>query len=138
MRITSSGDVGIGTSSPASKLDVVGHINTTTHYSIGSSRVLSNGGSNNLFAGVGTGTITTGNNNSFFGWNVGPVNGVGANNSFFGAQTGFVNTGGENSFFGRLAGWRNTSGSSNAFFGVEAGDFNTMGSGNSSFGAFAG
>ncbi len=133
-----AGNLGIGESNPVAKLDVVGNINTTTQYNIGGNRVLSNGGSNNLFAGVGTGTITTGNNNSFFGWNVGPSNTFGANNSFFGAQTGFVNTGSENSFFGRIAGFRNTSGSANAFFGVEAGDFNTMGTGNSAFGAFAG
>jgi len=138
MFINPAGNIGMGTNTPSTKLDVVGNINTTTQYNIAGNRVLSNGGSNNLFAGVGTGTITTGNNNAFFGANVGSSNTFGANNSFFGENTGFVNTGGENSFFGRLAGFRNTSGGSNAFFGVEAGDFNTTGFYNSSFGAFAG
>jgi hypothetical protein len=47
MRITATGDVGIGTSSPTAKLDVVGSINATTDLSVGS-------------AG-GTKTITLGN-----------------------------------------------------------------------------
>jgi hypothetical protein len=140
MRITSTGDVGIGTSGPASKLDVSGAINTSTQYNIGGSRVLSAAGANNLFAGVNAGAAnTTGDRNAFFGAAAGVNNTEGFSNSFFGSFAGNANTtGGLNSFFGSFAGNANTTGGLNSFFGNIAGAVNTTGGGNSFFGFRAG
>lgn len=132
-------------------------VNAATQYNIGSSRVLSAAGTNNLFAGVGAGSNNAvgqsnsffganaglanvaGDANSFFGSSAGLSNTEGINNSFFGAEAGLSNlTGSGNSFFGRSAGLSNTLGGSNAFFGANAGSSNTSGDSNSFFGAFAG
>ena len=127
----------------------------STQFNLGADRVLSNPGTNNLFAGVGAGAgQTTGvantyfgasagaanatsGSNSFFGFNAGR-NTTGGNNSFFGDAAGFNNTTGGSAFFGFLAGFANTTGSGNAFFGRQAGRSNTTGSGNSFFGDNAG
>ena len=115
-------------------------VDTSTQYNIGGSRVLSNAGSFNLFAGVNAGSLnTTGAGNSFFGRNAGQNNTVGFNNSFVGASAGQVNTtGGNNSFFGTSVGFSNTTGGNNSFFGAFAGNANTTGSSNSFFGEGAG
>ena len=140
MRVTSTGNVGLGTTSPASKLDVVGAINTSTQYNIGGSRVLSAAGANNLFAGVNAGAAnTTGFSNAFFGAAAGVNNTEGGINSFFGSFAGYANTVGiSNSFFGYGAGFGNTAGSQNSFFGKSAGESNTEGINNSFFGHRAG
>ncbi len=52
-----------------------GTVNATTQFNIGGSRVFTTSGSNNVFAGTGTGT--TGTSNSFFGNNAGDGNGSG-------------------------------------------------------------
>jgi hypothetical protein len=137
-------------------LTATGSINTSTHYQIGGSRILSNAGANNIFAGVGAGAANAGTDNAFFGQNAGLANsngdfnsffGSGAgranlggdNNSFFGSNAGLANTGGfQNSFFGREAGTNNTDGSFNSFFGRSTGLLNTTGSVNSFFGQDAG
>jgi hypothetical protein len=114
-------------------------VNAATRYDIGGSRVLSIGGTNNLFAGVGAGAAnTSGNSNSFFGTNAGNANQTGFNNSFFGHNAGLMNTGNANSFFGEGAGNNNTSGFGNSYFGVLAGGINQTGGGNSFFGGNAG
>ncbi|HEY8188052.1 MAG TPA: hypothetical protein VIF64_18425 [Pyrinomonadaceae bacterium] len=149
MRIAPSGNVGIGVSSPNSKLDVAGAINTSTQFSIGGKRVLSVTGArgnidSNTFAGVGAGASNTpgdstssGNNNSFFGLSAGGANTNGFGNSFFGSQAGSANTiGSGNSFFGDSAGSATTAGN-NSFFGRSAGSSNTTGAQISLFGAFA-
>jgi hypothetical protein len=125
-------------------------INATTQYNVGGQRILSNGGSNNIFVGFGTGvSITTGGNNaffgassgdstttgslnSFFGSNAGQSNVSGGNNSFFGYHSGFNSTGNNNSFFGSNAGTNNSSGFNNAIFGKDAG-FNLGTSNNNAF-----
>ena len=48
-----NGNVGIGTSSPAAKLDVDGDISTASNYKIGGSTVLSTAGNDNTFCGFG-------------------------------------------------------------------------------------
>jgi hypothetical protein len=60
-------------------------LSAVTQYNIGSNRILSNAGTNNLFAGVGAGTATTGSNNAFFGQGAGSANVTGSQNSAFGA-----------------------------------------------------
>ena len=130
-------NVGIGTTAPQFKLDVVGDINTTTQYNLGGLRVLSAAGMNNLFAGIGAGT--TGSFNAFFGSTAGQANTTGGGNAFFGAQAGQANTTGQNnSFFGAQAGSSNNTGTANAFFGFLAGDSNTTGTQNAFFGTQAG
>lgn len=151
-----SGNVGIGTTMPAAKLDVAGDINTSTQFNIGGNRILSNAGSSNLFAGVGAGSVNTGSANAFFGTSAGSRNSTGVFNSFFGSAAGVANTVGHdnaffgtragnvtdasfNAFFGADAGRKNTGGCCNSFFGTQAGQENTgSGAGNSYFGTFAG
>jgi len=115
-------------------------VNATTQYNIGGSRVLSNPGTNNLFAGVGAGQNNTfGNANSFFGFNAGAANTIGTNNAFFGVNAGAANLDGDqNSFFGGIAGASNTSGIRNAFFGFDAGFANTGARENNFFGDASG
>ncbi len=112
-------------------------VKATTQFNIGANRVLSVGGGN-IFAGLNTGTVTTGGDNSFFGTNAGMTNVTGFNNAFFGTDAGRTNTAANNSFFGRSAGFATTTGGSNSFFGLDAGRFNTMGENNSFFGLSAG
>lgn len=93
-------------------------INAATAYNIGGSRVLSIGGTGNLFAGVGAGGVNTGSSNAFFGADAGGANQSGTSNSFFGRLAGSATTSGdENAFFGRSAGNTNTTGSRNTLFG---------------------
>jgi hypothetical protein len=115
-------------------------LNATTQFNLGGNRILSNAGTDNLFAGVGAGAVNaTGTANSFFGRGAGAGNTTGSRNSFFGGSTGFNNsTGTNNSFFGVIAGADNTEGSGNSFFGESAGRFNTTGGNNSFFGSSAG
>lgn len=131
-------------------------INATTQFEIGGNRVLSVGGTNNTFAGVGAGTVNTGANNAFFGRQAGQANTSGTSNSFFGKGAGLSNTtasqnsffgsdsgtanttGTLNSFFGEGAGIANMTGGSNSFFGRRSGSLNTSGNTNSFFGIFSG
>jgi hypothetical protein len=135
----SSGNVGIGTTSPAAKLDVAGDVNTLTQYDLGGSRILSDAGDNNVFLGFSAGAAnTSGSLNSFFGQTAGEKNTIGASNSFFGKSAGFNNTEGSlNSYFGEGAGGLGSKGSENSFFGEGAG-FNATGSSNSFFGRSTG
>lgn len=120
-------------------LTALGAINTSTQYNIGGARILSNGGANNLIAGVGAGAVNAGQSNAFFGNSAGFANVNGDFNSFFGSGAGRANIGGDNnSFFGSNAGLSNTGGFQNSFFGREAGTNNTGGSFNSFFGRSTG
>jgi hypothetical protein len=83
-----------------------------TQYNLAGSRILSNAGTNNLFAGVSAGASNT----------------DGLANAFFGTFAGGLNTfGGSNAFFGSSAGFSNIGGNSNAFFGTSAGSANING-----------
>jgi hypothetical protein len=143
MRITATGKVGIGTNNPASSLDVAGAINASTQYNLAGNRVLATPGTNNVFAGVGTGAVNTGTDNTFVGFNAGNANTTNVNfpaneNSFFGSHAGESNTTGiRNSFFGAVAGRFNTTGNDNCIFGDRAGVLNN-GSANAFFGTGAG
>jgi hypothetical protein len=130
-------------------------VNATSQYNILGFRLLSIAGTANIFAGINSGTMNTGSNNSFFGaaagagnttgtrnaffgTQAGATNANGANNAFFGYRAGFENLSNNNSFFGSGAGDSTTTGANNAFFGAEAGAANTTAAGNSFFGYRAG
>lgn len=115
-------------------------VNAATQYNIGGARILSNPGTQNLFAGQNAGqSNTTGGNNAFFGYQAGNNNTTGSFNAFFGRDAGLSNTtGGSNVFVGSAAGRDNTTGFNNSFFGDGAGFRNTTGTGNSFFGVVAG
>ncbi len=117
-----------------------GVVNAATQFNLNGQRILSNPGTNNLFAGTNAANSnTTGMDNAFFGYFAGGANTTGNVNSFFGSVAGSNNTTGiGNSFFGGQAGLSNTTGQGNSFFGSLAGQLNTTASNNSFFGAFAG
>jgi Chaperone of endosialidase len=116
-----------------------GVLNATTQYNLNGSRILSNAGSSNLLAGVGSGQSNTGQFNSFFGSNAGNANTSGGQNAFFGSQAGRINTTGSfNAFVGHSAGSVNTTGDQNSFFGAQTGQSNTTGGSNSFFGTGTG
>jgi hypothetical protein len=156
MRIDNAGNVGIGTISPVGKLDVAGHINTSTQYNIAGNRVLSVTGSNlsgggpdlvssNTFVGVdaglsnspaSSGITPSGNYNSFFGEGAGKNNSLGLGNSYFGNSAGKFLDASNNSFFGLGAGSQ-AGGSGNAYFGSNAGN-SIIGDNNTAVGGGAG
>ncbi|MGA2680007.1 MAG: tail fiber domain-containing protein [Sedimentisphaerales bacterium] len=136
MRIDSAGNVGIGTTNPSNKLDVAGDINAASVYKIGGYNVLSLGVCS-IFVGPDTGT--TGNYNSFVGYQAGKSNINGYDNTFSGARAGYSNTtGNDNVFIGEDAGCVNTTGAYNVYLGREAGSWNIGGIGNTYLGAYAG
>jgi hypothetical protein len=113
--------------------------NASVQFNIGGNRVLSVPGTSNVFAGVNSGNVNTGANNSFFGTQAGFANTTANNNSFFGFFAGqLTNSGANNSFFGSTAGQKNTTGGTNSFFGLASGNSNTGGNSNAFFGSFSG
>ncbi len=68
-------------------------VNSLTHYNIAGTRILSNPGIGNFFAGNNTGIAnTTGEANAFLGFEAGKVNTSGSSNTFGGYRSGFSNT----------------------------------------------
>ena len=109
------------------------NINTSSNYQIGGNAVLATPGTDNLFAGVGTGARnTTGYHNTFMGTWSGFANTTGFANVFAGRYAGLDNTTGSyNVFSGGDAGQLNSSGFHNSFLGYNAGESNTTGFDNS-------
>jgi len=129
---------------PASNFNISGEgkagtFSASSHFSIGSARILSNPGTFNLFVGAGAGGVNTGGYNTFVGADAGRDNTAGTENTFVGRGAGASNNIGiRNSFFGRSAGLNNTTGNANSFFGRETGFSNTTGSLNTFIGEVAG
>ncbi len=112
-------------------------VNAVAQFNLNGSRVLSNSGISNLFAGVGAGNAnTTGASNSFFGNSAGSLNSSASGNSFFGASAGLNSaTGANNTLVGVTSGSGGTSGANNSFFGANTGQTNTIGSNNTLIGS---
>jgi hypothetical protein len=136
----SAGRVGIGTTSPAARLDIVGDINVATNYKIDGSAVLSIPEVNNTFIGLRAGySNTTGYSNTFSGHEAGYSNSTGYRNTFSGYWAGRSSTTGwSNTFSGYRAGYSNTTGHDNTFSGNSAGCLNTTGYYNTFLGSGAG
>ncbi|MBS7787154.1 tail fiber domain-containing protein [Flavobacterium sp. CYK-55] len=151
---TASTNVGIGTTTPASRLHVVGNIRMVDGNQAAGKVLTSdvNGtatwqnASNNAWGLLGnTGTNATTN---FLGTidNVDLVfrrnnissGKIGLNNTFFGVNSGVVNTGDYNTFIGERAGFANATGQDNTFLGRLAGANGTFGDDNSYIGYAAG
>jgi hypothetical protein len=150
-----TGNVGIGTTSPAIRLDVDGEINSDSLYKLRGETILAAEGLGNLHIGAGAGRNNTGNwnlaigdsagyhnqsgMNTFIGYEAGYQNTTGFDNTFLGFRAGQENMGGiGNTFLGYQTGQKNTSGSENTFVGREAGNYNTTGSHNTFLGQQAG
>jgi hypothetical protein len=133
-----TGNVGIGTSSPAVRLDVVGDANVSSAYRIGGGKFLSYVGEN-VFVGPGAGHATSGASNTFLGFEAGKVNAGAISNTFLGHRAGVVHASGhENTFVGCNAGLADIEGSANTFIGCYAGRGNTTGKDNTFVGRHAG
>ena len=139
MRLTSTG-LGIGTSSPAAKLDVNGDAlvygitvgrgagAVSTNTAVGASALAANtsGSSNAAFGLSALAFNTTGTTNSAFGLFALRSNTTGSNNTALGEESLWQNTtASNNTAVGYQAGYSNTTGGSNAFFGYQAGYSNT-------------
>ncbi|MEP7230410.1 MAG: tail fiber domain-containing protein [Ginsengibacter sp.] len=150
-----SQNVGIGTTTPAFKLDVrSGSINTDSVYRIGTYPVISIQGINNFFAGRNAALSNTGKNNTAIGEEALSVsntgdgntalgatalffNTIGANNTASGNESLFYNTSGDkNSAIGSLSLFNNDIGSNNAAIGYQA-LYSNNGSGNVALGTQA-
>ncbi|MFC1683359.1 hypothetical protein ACFL0G_04050 [Candidatus Zixiibacteriota bacterium] len=136
----STGNVGIGTTSPGSKLDVSGDVNTDSLYKIDGSSVLSVSSiKRNTLVGIDAGANNTENYGTFVGYNAG-YNNEGTTCTFVGTEAGYSNQGEGNTFVGAAAGENKTSGVYNTVIGAYAGFGQTPSTGhyNTILGAQAG
>ncbi len=128
-----SQNIGIGTATPAFKLDVTGgSINTDSVYRINTFPVLSVKGTGNLFTGINAGPNTTGSYNTAIGESSLLSNTSGSSNTALGASALYsVTTGQNNVSIGYSSLVSNTTGSYNttngnlSLFKNTTGSFNT-------------
>jgi hypothetical protein len=144
VRLETAGDsVGIGTTSPAAKLDVSGDININSVYKIEGETVLYVDGDQNTFVGQEAGAANAGGYfNTFIGNSAGHENQDGARNTFLGKNAGYYHRSGvNNTFLGYYAGYnhRGSAGDdNNVFVGHFAGYSDTSGTRNTFLGVYAG
>jgi uncharacterized coiled-coil protein SlyX len=137
-KLFQSGDnVGIGTTTPASTLDVDGTVNAATSFNLASKAFAYGSFSNeNSFFGFAGNSKTTGTQNTASGVQALFSNTTGTGNTPSGWQALYTNTTGSgNSASGAQALYSNTTGNDNLAVGVEALYSNTTGNGNTAAGA---
>ena len=151
MRITSAGNVGIGTTTPGAKLEIAGgNLALPNTTSGGTAGVVTLGGvpflhnfgptnAGNTFMGVGAGNFSlTGTDNTAAGASALNADTTGSFNSAFGDSALFSHrTGNFNAAFGAQALFSDTTGFNNSAFGTFVLFANTTGDFNSAFGASA-
>ena len=127
------------------QLDVRGEINVGApagpkqHYRIIDETVLSIDGTENVFVGVGAGTVNAGGlDNTFVGENAGRLSANSTANTFVGQMAGFQNSGIENVCVGQEACQNNPAGIRNTMVGEGAGLGSITGSNNTFVGWSAG
>ncbi|MCP4711387.1 MAG: hypothetical protein GY869_22435, partial [Planctomycetes bacterium] len=137
--VDDANNVGIGTSSPGEKLDVDGHINSSSSYKLDGETILSTSGLYNLFVGEEAGTSNTiGHSNSAMGTLALSNNTTGSHNSAMGREALRGNTTGAfNSAMGFHALYNNTTGHANSAMGEWALRNNTIGQHNTAMGRAA-
>jgi hypothetical protein len=132
-----TGNVGIGTENPVSKLDIAGACNVSLAYSIAGSTVVSVDEELNTHIGLRAGEENGSDGCTFVGYHAG-LSSNAEENTFLGALAGEAATGGDNTMLGASAGRFSTGGSHNTFVGVSAGQGNSAGMENTCIGAGAG
>lgn len=141
MRITSAGNVGIGTTAPSSKLDVVGFVNVdqASGYKQDGNRILYASTTNlSTLVGVRAGNAlnTTGTFNTAVGYEALLVATSTTQNTAIGTQALYSNTSGSNNTgIGAFALYRNIDGLRNVAIGDSALFSNTSGSYNNALGS---
>jgi len=152
----SSGDVGVGTTTPGFPLDVDGDVNTATSFRLGGIQIaLGNWSNGNAFLGFSGNETTTGTNNTSLGKYALTGNTSGIENTATGAYALTANTSGEGNTAdgyaalysnttginhtanGVFALYNNTTGTDNTAIGYDALLYNTTGQGNTALGVDA-
>ncbi|GAB1857705.1 hypothetical protein MHTCC0001_25420 [Flavobacteriaceae bacterium MHTCC 0001] len=96
-------------------------------------------GGNSTHVGAIAGYKSTGDQNSFFGYQSGVNNTIGGHNVFLGSKSGISNvSGGRNVFVGRGTGFKNSSGNFNVYIGNNSAYNSTTASFNTFIGALSG
>ena len=134
-------NIGIGTSSPLWKLDVVGElsISSGSFFRINGAKILGVGGGTSLYVGDQAGNLNTAAGNTFVGYQAGVANTAASAQTFVGYQSGQSNTtGASNTYLGYQSGNLGTTGGSNTSVGYNSGQVNVSGNNNTTLGYQAG
>jgi len=131
-----TGNVGVGTITPAATLDVNGAVNAATSYNLGGTAfAYGSFAKGNAFLGFAGNSTMTGADNAAGGVGTLESNTTGANNAAYGYQALYLNTtGNDNTAIGEQTLYHNSTGSDNTATGWGALFANTTGIDNTAFG----